>query len=259
MQEEKVLRILKVVAIFYVVNLIAYNFKRIDILAERFSMNLSIVSMMEVLVTLLAITLLVCVFLFKKLIFLSVVAFLHSIFISVIDGQNLVWIFLYFFGVSVLVVNGFFSASRKIKIFVFSVLLILLLLADLRFGIATIYNILVSKIMCAVVCFLIVYILDYYVGIAGAGLSEKIINISDVDGLSKRDAEWLSLVCADEKYETIAKTYGMSLGSVKNRMNFIYKKLGVKDRNDFLNRYMDFQIIFEPPLYLNNQSQKDIS
>ncbi len=36
----------------------------------------------------------------------------------------------------------------------------------------------------------------------------------------------------------------MSIGSVKNRFKIIFDELGVRDREDFLNKYSDYEICY---------------
>ena len=59
---------------------------------------------------------------------------------------------------------------------------------------------------------------------------EEILRLSDYPELLERDREWIRLALDNTKYDTIAYQYGVTSGTVKNRMRQIYKILGVCDR-----------------------------
>lgn len=73
----------------------------------------------------------------------------------------------------------------------------------------------------------------------------NLLNISSYSELSKRDAEWLIAILKGQQYKTIAATYEISLGAVKNRLSCIFKILGLKNKRDFFNKYSDYEIVYK--------------
>ena len=47
-----------------------------------------------------------------------------------------------------------------------------------------------------------------------------------------------------KKYESLAFNYQMSLGSVKNRLKVIFDEIGAGDRQEFFNKYSDYEICY---------------
>ena len=74
---------------------------------------------------------------------------------------------------------------------------------------------------------------------------DKVLNIADYSETTERDAKWLSLVQQGVKYESIAIDYGLTLGTVQNRLNKIYHILETGDRIGFLSIYSNAQIIYK--------------
>ena len=62
--------------------------------------------------------------------------------------------------------------------------------------------------------------------------------------LKKRDAEWLAAIIQKTKYEAIAIDSSLSVGTVKNRFRIIFDELCVGDKQGFLNKYSDFEILY---------------
>lgn len=62
----------------------------------------------------------------------------------------------------------------------------------------------------------------------------EVLRLSDYPELSDRDKEWIKLALDNTKYDTIAKEYDVTPGTVKNRMRAVYKILGVSDRLSML-------------------------
>ena len=78
----------------------------------------------------------------------------------------------------------------------------------------------------------------------------KLLDLQKIPTLTKRDANWLIAILKGEKYETLAIDSNVSIGTVKNRLKFIYKILGVDDKQDFVDRYSEFEICFGEELFL---------
>lgn len=59
-----------------------------------------------------------------------------------------------------------------------------------------------------------------------------------------RDAEWIELILRETKYETIARKYNLSEGTVKNNFARIFRILNVSDRIHFLSVYGGCKVIY---------------
>ena len=72
----------------------------------------------------------------------------------------------------------------------------------------------------------------------------KVIDISTFPDLTIRDAEWIELLLRETKYETIARKYNLSEGTVKNNFARIFRILNVSDRIHFLSVYGGCKVIY---------------
>ena len=52
------------------------------------------------------------------------------------------------------------------------------------------------------------------------------------------------MILNGEKYTAISVDYKMAIGSVKNRLKFIFSTLGVGDKQGFLSLYKGFKICY---------------
>ena len=71
-----------------------------------------------------------------------------------------------------------------------------------------------------------------------------VIDISTFPDLTIRDAEWIELILRETKYETIARKYNLSEGTVKNNFARIFRILNVSDRIHFLSVYGGCKVIY---------------
>lgn len=67
--------------------------------------------------------------------------------------------------------------------------------------------------------------------------SDKVLDLSAFPDLTIRDIEWIKLILKEIKYETIARKYNLSEGTVKNNFARIFKILNVGDRIHFMAVY----------------------
>lgn len=188
-----------------------------------------------------------CILLFlpTKIILISLVSFLYSGLIFVFEIENPMGIFMFFLGLSSLASRGFYSSKRKLKLTLACVFYFLLVFSEIRFGFELFFKYLIEKIGYSLVSFVISFFLyTYFRNISDSETQEKILNLYHYKGLNKRDAEWLGRVQKNEKYQSIAISYKMSTGTVKNRLNVVYNILGVGDKSGFINRYGDFDIVY---------------
>jgi DNA-binding CsgD family transcriptional regulator len=62
---------------------------------------------------------------------------------------------------------------------------------------------------------------------------------------SPRDVRMLNRVLRGEKYEAIAREYGLAVSTFKNKIRLLYKKLKVQDRISFLANYAHYSLVLE--------------
>lgn len=187
----------------------------------------------------------ILLFLPTKLLFISISSLLYSGLIFVFDIKNPLGIFLFILSVVVSMCRGFFIHHKKIKIIITILIFIAFLLSELSFGYKLFFEFLLKKIVLSFVLFLIILFLHIYSkNVETKEKSNKQLNLFEFEKLDSRDARWLTLIQKGEKYDNIAKEYNLSSGSVKNRLNIIYKTLKVGDRKGFLNKFSDYEIIY---------------
>lgn len=75
--------------------------------------------------------------------------------------------------------------------------------------------------------------------------SDKILDLSAFPDLTIRDTEWIELILKETKYETIARKYNLSEGTVKNNFARIFKILNVSDRIHFMSVYGGCKVLKE--------------
>ena len=68
-------------------------------------------------------------------------------------------------------------------------------------------------------------------------VTDKILNIADYPETTERDAKWLNLIQQGVKYEAIAIDFGLTLGTVQNRLNKIYHILGLLENRFSVHLY----------------------
>lgn len=172
-------------------------------------------------------------------------AIIYSATVFIDQPQNNMGILIFWVGILVLALTGFFSKKGKIKTISFSTLFILLILSEIRFGIQTFAVSLFSK---SLFFFTVTLILLISFRLSLGKLiftSDKILDLSAFPDLTMRDTEWIELILQETKYETIARKYNLSEGTVKNNFARIFKILNVSDRIHFMSVYGGCKILKE--------------
>ena len=77
-----------------------------------------------------------------------------------------------------------------------------------------------------------------------ANPDHEVLRLGDYPDFNDRDKEWIRLALANTKFDTIASQYGVTSGTVKNRMRQIYKILGVSDRLSMIVAYGKCEVVF---------------
>lgn len=151
--------------------------------------------------------------------------------------QNNMGILIFITGILVLALTGFFRKKGKIKTALFTLLYVVLIFSELRFGLKIFVSSLISK---SLFFFTLVVIILLSFRLALGKLiftGDKILDLSEFPDLTLRDAEWIELILKETKYDTIARLYGLTEGTVKNNFGRIYRIIGVRDRIHFMSVY----------------------
>ena len=172
---------------------------------------------------------------------LSILSFAYTIWIMYLEPTNIITIFLLYLTFIFLIVRGFYSRHKTIKIFFSTLIALAFFLYPLTLGFTIFLSTFLQNIIFSF-CLLFVYILLR--AYSTKAKPEKVLKISDYDSLSKRDYEWLLQIQNGEKYEVLAIEYNLSVGSVKNRLKNIYKILDVSDRTEFEKKFKSYKIVF---------------
>lgn len=185
----------------------------------------------------------------SKIILVAIGAFYNAILIIPFGPMNVMGILMFCLGITVLSFRGFFNTHKKIKIISLIVFYVVMDLTLIRFGLDIYFTAFTYKIGIILVLGLgyVFFELSFADKIINKLTSpeNKKLNLADYNGLNKRDAQWLKRIQQNDKYQAIAIDEKLSLGSVKNRLAFIYRTLETGDRVGFMNCYGDYKIYYE--------------
>lgn len=238
---EKTKKIIRIISIVTIIILLTSNIK--TLVLNEFDINSIIKFCQNSFVIVLTVFLLIYP---AKLSLIAIMAFQYSFVFQYQSSTSIMSILMFMLGCSVLLMRGFFNQKKAIKFVIVMVPFILLYLSELRFGVTDFLNSSIYQFGYIFVVLLIIFFLDIYKTNLLSN-NEKVLNLSNFEGLKKRDADWLQRIQSKEKYDCIAIDYKMSIGSVKNRLKIIFDTLEVGDKTGFLNKYSDYKIIFEQP------------
>ena len=191
-----------------------------------------------------AFVLILLIFTPTKFILFGIISIIHSITILIDQTENNIGILLFYTGILVLALTGFFQKKGKIKTIIFTLLFQILIFSEIRFGKQSFLLSIYSKL---IIFFIINLILFFSVQLCLDKLIltyNKVIDISTFPDLTIRDAEWIELILRETKYETIARKYNLSEGTVKNNFAKIFRILNVSDRIHFLSVYGGCKVIY---------------
>lgn len=175
----------------------------------------------------------------------GVMSIFYSATVFIDQPQNNMGILIFLVGILVLALTGFFQKRGKIKTILFSIFFILLILSEIRFGRHIFIVSVFSKILFSFTVALIL-LLAFHLSLGKLIFtSDKILDLSAFPDLTMRDAEWIELILQETKYDTIARKYNLSEGTVKNNFARIFKILNVSDRIHFMSVYGGCKILKE--------------
>lgn len=194
----------------------------------------------------------------QKIAIFSIVSFFYSFLILIMEPENQMGIFMYFLGITTLCVRGFFTKKNLFKSIFCLIVFLGLVFSELRFGKERFLNSLIQKLGYFFVFFVTTFFIHLYLlNLDKLKKLEKILDLKDYPTLNKRDANWLIEIMEGKKYDFIAIQSNLSLGTVKNRLKYIFEILEVGDKIGFMNKYSEFEIRFGKELSFKKNNKND--
>ena len=188
----------------------------------------------------------VLLFVPKFISFFAIISFLYSIKIIIVDtlAANPFGQLLYFIGISCLLFLGHYHKHRLIKI-VSSILFNMLLIAtNARFGAMICIKSYIVSLGYSLALLVIVFFTTNFLRLVHDKKTARIWDLSKFPELTLRDKEWLKQILEEKKYEEIANESGVTVGTLKNRMHWIFNVVGISDRIDLISTYSGYEVRF---------------
>lgn len=165
-------------------------------------------------------------------------------FLNILDGGNIIGLMLFGLGGAFAFRAGLFRKNSQVTILALAVPLVTATLLQLRYGIPQFLHSMLYIFIMLIMYMLLFILFQPYLGELLPTIAPKQkIELSEY-GLKERDLGFIQLTLNNEKYETISAKYNISLSAVKQRMGFIYRKLGAKDRNDFIRLFSQNEFLY---------------
>ena len=182
----------------------------------------------------------------QHMVFFSIIAFLYSFKIIVVDtlAVNPIGQLLYLLGVSCLIYAGFFKTYRAFKIISFVLLNHILIALSARQGALVCINSFIVSIGYSLTLLVTLFFTTNFMRIIHVKKTARIWDLSKYPELTQRDKEWLKQILDEKRYEEIATASGITVGTLKNRMHQIFNVVGVEDRISLLATYAGYEIKF---------------
>lgn len=193
-----------------------------------------------------SILLILPLFIFPHLVeLLSVVSFMFSVYLLTEYPffEKPAAVLLYALASAILFSRGYYHKFRTGKIILTVAVFAGMFTMQLRFGNTVFLKSLVTLLWHMAITFLILLFYYLYLRNHGKARIEKILDLTQFTELTARDKEWLRLVQKETKYDTIAATWNVTTGTVKNRMRIIFDIIGVSDRIGFMAVYGGFELV----------------
>lgn len=186
-----------------------------------------------------------------KLELLAIPAFIYAFSCNIMEKHNPMGICMYFLGISLLYLRGFFIKHKKPKIIIFLIICFLLIIGEfyLYNTISDYLNSIIDKLGYSLVLSIISFLLISYKNTtfnSDSNQTPKKLNLAEFPGLVINDIPLLQNVLQDKQYKEIAINVKKAEGTVRNRLNKIYDLLGVMDKMGFITNYLGYEIVFCP-------------
>ncbi len=179
-----------------------------------------------------------------KLEVLASIAFLYAAVVFLDRRENPIGVCLYIAGIVSLYARGLMNRSKMLRYGIAVSVLVLLQLSRLRFGVEPFVDS-VKETVSYLLVFVMIFVLLWNNANRATRrvASNNVLDLSKYPDLKQRDKEWVLLALQETKYDAIARQYGVTIGTVKNRMCVIFKILGVQDRISLLAEYGGYQVL----------------
>lgn len=181
----------------------------------------------------------------EKFGFTAFIAFGYAISIIPFYPENYMGILMYFLGTSILYARGFIKKHQKTKLCILTLIIVLLLLTQIRFGFLYFFEQFLSQIECILIIGLLVFFLRSYYS-SNLIYQDKKLNIASFSKLNKRDCIILQKIQKGLKYTAIASEENISVGTLKNRLHFVFEIMETGDKQGFLSYYDDWELYYNP-------------
>lgn len=192
-----------------------------------------------------ALILILLIFMPTNFFLFGIICIIHYVTILIDQPENNMGLLIFITGILVLALTGFFRKKGKIKTVFFALIFQISIFSEIRFGS---YNFIFSIFSKIHFFFIMILILLFAFRLSLDKLiftSDKILDLSAFPDLTIRDTEWIELILKETKYETIARKYNLSEGTVKNNFARIFKILNVSDRIHFMSVYGGCKVLKE--------------
>jgi hypothetical protein len=172
---------------------------------------------------------------------------LYSLFVAVINLLNFhctPWgMMMYVLAFITFSLRGYLHTHTKIKITAAGIVFLLLISTGLRCGKKIFFIEVFSLAEYTALLFVILLFVYEKIRMEKSTKKDRILDLTEFPELTERDREWTKLALTQIKYDTIASHYGMTTGSVKNRMKRIFTVLDVPDRIGLMAKYSSYEVI----------------
>lgn len=188
----------------------------------------------------------IVLFLPTRISLFAIITFIYSFKIILIDtlAKNPIGQPLYLMGISCLLFIGFFKTYRAFKI-IFSVVLNFILIAsNIRFGLEVMIQSFIASLGYGLSFLVTLFFTANFLKYVHAQKTARIWDLSQYPELTQRDKEWLKCIIDEKRYEEIANEYGITVGTLKNRMHQIFSIVGIEDRISLLGTYGGYEVKF---------------
>ena len=176
----------------------------------------------------------------------ALISFLYSFKIIIVDtlAANPIGQLLYFIGISCLLFLGYYKTHRLFKI-AFSILFNMALIAtSARFGVMNLVNSYIVSFGYSLAILVIVFFTTNFLRLVHDKKTARIWDLSKYPDLTQRDKEWLKQILDERRYEEIAAESGVTVGTLKNRMHWIFNEVGVGDRIGLISTNAGYEVRF---------------
>lgn len=172
---------------------------------------------------------------------------LYSLFVAIIDLLNFhctPWgMMMYVLAFITFSLRGYLHTHTRIKITAAIIFFVVLVSIGLRYGKTVFLVEMLSLAEYTVLLLVILLFAHEKISMEKSPKIERILNLTQFPELTERDREWTKLALTQTKYDTIASQYGLTTGSVKNRMKKIFTTLDVPDRIGLMAKYSGYEVI----------------